>query len=266
LPDTIALIGLPVSFHSSYLSGSARAPDAIRAALRCESTNMWTESGIDLGCGSILADAGDRAITASGFREEIDAEVARLLKSRFRPVCLGGDHSISYPILRAIHREHGAVQLLQLDAHPDLYDNFENNPYSHASPFARIMEEGLAARLVQAGIRAANRHQRAQAERFSVEMFEMRDWRGAPEFRFTGPLYISLDLDVLDPAFAPGVSHPEPGGLSTRQIIEILQSIGAPIVGADIVELNPDRDPLGITAMAGAKLLKEIAARMIENG
>jgi len=82
---------------------------------------------------------------------------------------------------------------------------------------------------------------------------------------FKGPVYLSLDMDVLDPAFAPGVSHHEPGGLSTRDVIRLIQGLHAPLVGADIVEFNPQRDPLGITAMAAAKLLKEIAARMLQS-
>nr|NIV28320.1 agmatinase [Anaerolineae bacterium] len=152
-----------------------------------------------------------------------------------------------------------------LDAHPDLYDEIEGNRYSHGCPFARIMEESLVTRLVQVGIRTMNPHQRAQAERFGVEVHEMRDWRPGTAFDFGGPVYLSLDLDVLDPAFAPGTSHHEPGGLSTREVLELIQNLRAPIVGADIVELNPKRDPLGITAMAAAKLLKEVVAGMVES-
>jgi arginase family enzyme len=152
---------------------------------------------------------------------------------------------------------------LHLDAHPDLYDELEGNRYSHACPFARIMEEDLVVRLVQVGIRTMNPHQRAQAERFGVEVIEMRDWPPGPVFDFDGPVYLSLDLDVLDPAFAPGTSHHEPGGLSTREVLGLVQNLRAPIVGADIVELNPVRDPVGITAMAAAKLMKEVLALML---
>ena len=137
-----------------------------------------------------------------------------------------------------------------------------SNRYS--LPFARILEEGLVQRLVQVGIRTATGHQREQAARFRVEMHEMRDLHDLQRFVFDSPVYISFDVDALDPAFAPGVSHPEPGGLSTRQALEVIQRVGAPIVGADIVELNPVRDPSGLTAMVCAKLLKEILARMLE--
>ena len=122
----------------------------------------------------------------------------------------------------------------------------------------------MASRLIQVGIRTMNPHQQAQAERFGVEVIDMRAWQPGLQVNLHGPVYLTLDLDVLDPAFAPGVSHHEPGGLSTRDVIRLVQGLRAPIVGADIVELNPGRDPIGITAMAAAKLLKEIAGSMLE--
>jgi arginase len=91
----------------------------------------------------------------------------------------------------------------------------------------------------------------------------MRQWDPGLKLEFEGPLYLSLDLDVLDPAFAPGISHREPGGLSTRELLGLLQGLQGPIVGADIVELNPERDPMGIATIAAAKLLKEIVACML---
>jgi arginase len=155
------------------------------------------------------------------------------------------------------------LSILHFDAHPDLYDEYQGNPFSHACPLARILESGLAHRVVQIGIRASNREQRERQERFGVEVYEMKNWRGPVELEFDSPLYITVDLDGLDPAFAPGVSHHEPGGLSTRDLINTIQAVRAEIVGADIVELNPDRDPLGITAMVCAKLIKEIAAKIL---
>jgi arginase family enzyme len=126
------------------------------------------------------------------------------------------------------------------------------------------MEEKLAARIVQVGIRTANAHQREQARRFGVDMVDMKVWEGGRKPKAGWPTYISLDLDGLDPAFAPGVSHPEPGGLSVRDVLNVIQQLPGPIVGADIVELNPSRDVNGITAMVAAKFVKEIASRMIE--
>jgi arginase family enzyme len=155
--------------------------------------------------------------------------------------------------------------VLHLDAHADLYEDFEGDRYSHACPFARVMEEGLAGRLVQVGIRTLNRHQRAQADRYGVEVIDMRAWSAGVRPELGGPVYLSLDLDALDPAFAPGVSHWEPGGLSVREVITLIQGIGGRLVGADIVEYNPARDPTGVTAAVAAKLVKEIASRMVED-
>ena len=127
------------------------------------------------------------------------------------------------------------------------------------------MEDNLAVRLIQAGIRTANTHQREQAEKFGMNI---PDFSVSPDEVVSGledPLYISLDLDVLDPAFAPGVSHYEPGGLSTRQVLDIIHRIDVRIVGADIVEYNPSRDINGLTAMTAAKFVKEIGSMMINN-
>jgi agmatinase len=188
-------------------------------------------------------------------------------------LAVGGDHSISYPLVAAHAQVHEPPSILHLDAHGDLYDSLDGNRYSHACPFARIMEGGHARFLFQAGVRALTDHQREQAGRFGVRVLEMRDTspesvlkglaESLPPQSLSGGLYLSLDLDVLDPAFAPGVSHHEPGGLSTRDLITIIQDLPVPLLGADIVELNPLRDPSGITSMAAAKLLKEILAKML---
>ncbi len=178
-------------------------------------------------------------------------------------VTLGGDHSISYPLVRSHARVHSGLTILHLDAHPDLYDELDGSRLSHGCPFARVMEEGLAARMVSLGIRTANPHQREQAKRFGVETFGPTDDLTAVLASLAPPLYLSLDLDVLDPAFAPGISHYEPGGLSTRQVLDIIHALPCPLTGADIVELNPDRDIHGMTAMVAAKLLKEIVAGML---
>ena len=177
---------------------------------------------------------------------------------------MGGDHSITYPIIRSYAKHYNNLSILQLDAHPDLYDELDDNRFSHACPFARIMEENLIKRLVQAGIRTMTGHQSEQAQRFGVEVIEMKEINKAKEISFNGPVYLSLDMDCLDPAFAPGVSHYEPGGMSTRRLLGIIQNLKGKLVGADIVEYNPKRDPQGITAMVAAKLLKEIIARMLQ--
>ena len=186
------------------------------------------------------------------------------LENGGRLICLGGDHSVAYPILAAYSRAHEKLTVVQVDAHPDLYDEFEGDPYSHACPFARVMETGRVKRLVQLGIRAANRHQREQAERFGVEIVPRTGWHDLAALELEPPVYLSLDLDGLDPAFAPGVAHPEPGGLTTREALEIVWHLPG-LVGADVVELNPRLDPGGVTAGLAAKLVKELAGRMLES-
>ena len=166
-------------------------------------------------------------------------------------------------MIRGLRPHYPRLGILHLDAHPDLYDEFQGDRYSHACPFARIMEEGLADRLVQVGIRTMTGHQREQAQRFGVEVIEMRSWREGTPIRFDSPVYLSLDLDVLEPGLAPGVSHREPGGLTVRQVLGIIQSLEAPLAGADVVEFNPLNDSTGLTAAVAAKLVKEIAARML---
>src|SRR5437870_7922947 len=131
---------------------------------------------------------------------------------------------------------------------------------SYASPFARITEQGHARHLAQFGIRTLNRHCRAQAERFGVQIIEMRDFAPDRVPIPEAPLYISIDLDGFDPAFAPGVAHHEPGGPSVREFLQVLKRVPGGIVGADIVELNPARDLNGITATLAAKLVKELAS------
>jgi arginase len=263
-PGMVAILGIPFDENSSFMAGAALAPSRIREVLHWGESNLSAENGLDLGAEPRLQDLGDLDLTAgSGAGQQIEAAVAALLACDVHVLCLGGDHAITYPILRAYAARYGPLNILQLDAHPDLYDEFQGNRYSHACPFARIMEERLASRLVQVGIRTMNPHQRAQAERFGVEVIDMRQWRPGLAVGLDGPMYLSLDMDVLDPAFAPGVSHHEPGGLSTRELLHLVHSLRGPIVGADIVEFNPQRDPVGITAKAAAKLLKEIAACML---
>jgi agmatinase len=262
----VCLLGVPWDEHSSHLRGPALAPAVIRSALRSPSSNPSTESGLDLGDEPRLQDAGDLEIPPGPTAvEAIEGGVGRLLDQGRRVLALGGDHAVAYPAVRAHARRHEGLTLVQLDAHPDLYDEFEGDRLSNACPFARIMEEGRVRRLVQVGIRTMNAPQRTQAERFDVEVIDMRSWHPEVSVAAEGPIYVSLDLDVLDPAFAPGVSHPEPGGLSTRDVIDVLQRLPGPLVGADLVELNPTRDPAGTTAMVAAKLAKELLDRLLSD-
>jgi arginase len=260
LRNGFVLVGMPTDCNSSFLRGSARAPQAIRATLLSGASNLTSESGVALDAPGAMVDTGDLALTETEGDFRVIESAIRALDRPF--VALGGDHSITYPILRGLAGRVPQVGILHFDAHPDLYDSFEGNRHSHASPFARIMEERLAERLVQVGIRTANAHQREQAQRFGVVTVGMEGFDAAAVPIPDGPLYISIDLDALDPAFAPGVSHPEPGGLSVREVLAVLRRVRGPVVGADVVELNPDRDAQRLTAVVAAKLVKELGALM----
>lgn len=256
----VCLAGLPFDKKSSFLQGTALAPNRIREALHNGSMNWFTELGINLDDEKRLTDVGDLTIQ---HYMDIETQVARLLEAGNRLLCLGGDHSVTYPIIKAHSHFYRDIHILHIDAHADLYDVFEGDKYSHACPFARIMENKLASRLVQVGIRTLTSHQRTQADRFGVEIIEMKAIQQLNTLTFTQPIYISLDLDAFDPAFAPGVSHHEPGGLTTREVINLIHRINVPIVGADIVEFNPHRDIGGITAALAAKMIKEITGKML---
>jgi arginase len=264
--NDVALVGVPFDAYSSQLKGAAKAPKLIRDTIYGGFANLTSELGVDLkdhthvkNIGDIVWTQDDEAFSA------IERAISAISSKRAKPLVLGGDHSITYPILKSLAKNYDNITIVHCDAHPDLYDSFAGNPYSHASPFARIMENKLASRLVQVGIRTLNKHQREQAERFNVEIHEMRNWQGPEQIKLSGPVYISIDLDALDPAFAPGVSHQEPGGLSVRQLLAVIQSIDAPIIGADIVEYNPVRDLNNITAMVAMKIYKEVCGKMLTN-
>ncbi|XP_057826558.1 arginase 1, mitochondrial isoform X2 [Cryptomeria japonica] len=277
---TSCLLGVPLGHNSSFLQGPAFAPPRIREAIWCGSTNSASEKGKELKDPKVLTDVGD--VPVQEMRDcGIDDE--RLMKTisdsvkfvmeeaPLRPLVLGGDHSISYPVVRAVTEYLGGpVDILHFDAHPDIYHAFEGNKYSHASSFARIMEGGHARRLLQVGIRSITKEGRDQGKRFGVEQFEMHSFTKDREFLENLKLgegvkgvYVSIDCDCLDPAFAPGVSHIEPGGLSFRDVMNILQNLQGDIVAGDVVEFNPQRDTVdGMTAMVAAKLVRELTAKM----
>src|ERR1700690_326532 len=173
-PSKPTLLGIPFDANSSYLRGAAGAPLLSREAFRCDSSNSSTESGIELDSESV-SDAGDLELPDDGAFTVIESAIGELLDEGKAPVSLGGDHSITYPILRAFGKRFADLTIVHFDAHPDLYDEFQGNRHSHACPFARVMEEGLAKRLIQLGIRTMNAHQRKQADRFGVEVVEMRE-------------------------------------------------------------------------------------------
>lgn len=264
---TIALVGLPSDSNSSFERGPALAPAAIRSALWSDRGNLACENGMEVGQDFKLTDRGDLPLRETAEDDAlIRAAIGDVLGAGAVPLALGGDHAMTHPVVQAVHAHRGPLTILHFDAHPDLYADFEGNPRSHASPFARIMEGGLARRLVQVGIRTLNRHCREQAERYGVEIVPLADFTPAAVPVLEGPLYISIDLDGIDPSEAPGLSHPEPGGLTVREVLAVLRRQTAPVVGADIVELNPRFDQNERTAILAAKLVREVAALIARNG
>jgi len=261
----VSLLGIPHDENSSFTKGAAEAPPLIRRELYSDAYSTWSETGVDLGADGRLVDHGDiRFDSAADPWDLIERDVGRALESGDPLISLGGDHAVTHPIMRAVRRRHPSLTILHIDAHPDIYHAYQGNPRSHTSPFARIMEERLADRLIQVGLRTVNDHHRDQFKRFGVEVIEAGRWSANLRIELTTPVYLSVDMDGLDPAYAPGVSHREPGGPSPRQVIDLIHTIGRPIVAADIVEYNPRCDIANMTATVAAKLLKEIAGMMVK--
>jgi len=261
----ISLLGVALDANSSHLLGPAEGPAAIREALHSNSHNHCTEAAVpvldhldDVGDVAVANDKG--SITDADL---ITAAVSHQLDAGRQIITLGGDHSITYPILRAFKSHHDHLTVVHIDAHPDIYHDLDNNPLSHGSPFARALEDGCMTTLVQLGIRTSTPHQLEQVKRWGVTVVSPRQLAGFDVSALPGPIYLSIDLDGLDPSVAPGVSHHEPGGLTMREVLDIIDALPGPVVGADVVELNPCRDMVGMTAMVAAKLVKEIAGAML---
>ncbi|WP_405412634.1 agmatinase [Maribacter sp. Asnod1-A12] len=257
----IVIQGINWDAKSSFQQGPAKAPDLIRKALYSNSMNLYTELGVSIE-NDAITDKGDFTINDYF---DIETITKNNLDAGSKLLSLGGDHSVTFPIIKAFNEYYPKLDILHIDAHADLYHEYEGDPYSHACPFARIMENGFAVKLVQVGIRTLNPHQANQAKKYDVDVHEMRnlDLNAIP--KFNNPLYISLDMDGFDPAFAPGVSHHEPGGLSSRQVLDLIHSIDTEVVGADIVEYNPNRDFHDMTAYLAAKMMKELLGKLMGN-
>lgn len=261
----ISIIKMPTEINSSFISGTSKAPQIIKNEFNSEATNKFSENGVNL-------EGMDNWVNLENLNIDDQGKAFKSIKSAIQNeltndkycISIGGDHSITYPIISAYGQILPKMNIVHFDAHPDLYENFDDNPFSHASPFARIMENNLARSLTQIGIRTMNDHQQYQAIRYDVNVITMAQFSNDLKLKFVDPIYISIDLDGLDPAYAPGVSHPEPGGLSTREVIDIISNIDGKVIGADIVEYNPDRDINNITAVTAAKLLKELMGKIMK--
>lgn len=269
----VAIAGVPFDTGTSYRPGARFGPRQIRdqsALIRpynpALEVNPFTRRRI--------ADYGDLPVNPLSIEDSfrrIETGIRTLLDAGVIPLSVGGDHSILLPILRAIHATHGPVGLIQLDAHSDTWDQYWGIKYCHGTPVRRAIEEGLLApgRILQVGLRGqlygADDLDYARANRIMMVTADEFHARGVATLkrhlpRFRGrPTYLSLDIDVVDPAFAPGTGTPQVGGLSSAQILALVRSLaGIRFVGADVVEVSPPFDSAGITSLLAANLLHEI--------
>lgn len=262
-PSKVITFGIPVDANSSHTPGAAMAPWEIKRMLFPDAGNVYSEDGVDLSDPKDFASAGVLQYEEKTWFEDIEKSARIMAEFKRKPIFIGGDHSITFPILSGLAKHHKDLTVLHIDAHPDLYDEYQGNKFSHASPFARIMENKLVKRLIQIGVRSMTPDQRAQVKKFGVECHEMKNWMGYEDLKLEGPVYMSIDLDGLDPTFAPGVSHPVPGGLLTREVLDLIHGAGPGLIGADVVEYNPTRDINGMTANVAAYFVRELAGAML---
>jgi agmatinase len=259
-PDTV-ILGVPYDALSTNRKGAALAPAAIREASSSRSLNPCTEEGHSLLEITRLADRGDLTLPDAPEKvaREIQKAVADILATGATPILLGGDHSITPPAVKALSEACGKIDILFIDAHPDVYESYRGSPYTHASTAYRITQEVDFGRFVQVGIRMPAKGHLEKARELSIQVITAYHLVTPDELRFENPLYLTLDMDCLDPAFAPGVGNPVPGGLSTRELLDVLKSISGRIAAADIVEFVPQFDVSEITATAAARFVIEIA-------
>jgi guanidinobutyrase len=270
----VAFVGVPFDIGTSNRPGARLAPRQMRDESRMlRPYNMATRAApFD---SLRVADAGDVAINTFNLLKSItiiEAHFDALLATGATPLTMGGDHTIVLPILRALCRKYGPLGLVHVDAHADINDEMFGEKITHGTPFRRAVEEGLlnTRRVVQIGLRgtgyAADDFDWPRQQGFRVVqaeecwykslaplMAEVRQQLGA------GPVYLSFDIDGIDPAFAPGTGTVEVGGLTVPQALEIIRGCsGLAVVGGDLVEVSPPYDTSGNTALLGASLLFEM--------
>jgi agmatinase len=270
----VALLGIPFDSGVSYRPGARFGPAAVRAGSKllrpynpALDVQPWAQQQV--------ADAGDLAVNPFDIGEaigQIEAGASLALGSAARLIALGGDHTVALPLLRATAARHGPVALVHFDAHLDTWDTYFGAPYTHGTPFRRAVEEGLLAldSSAHVGVRgplysSADLIEDAGLGFATVSTAEVAR-RGVDEavdrIRTrvgSRPVYLSVDIDVLDPAHAPGTGTPEPGGLTSRELQFILRGLdGLRLVGGDVVEVSPPYDHAELTALAAANVAYEM--------
>lgn len=267
-------VGVPFDLGTSNRSGARFGPRQVRSeSVLLRPYNMATRAApFD---SLQMADIGDVATNAYNIFDSIDRIATAydaIIANGCRPITLGGDHTIAWPILRAMHKRYGPIGVVHVDAHADVNDTMGGEKIAHGTPFRRAVEEGLldCDRVVQIGLRGTGYHAddfdwcRQQGFRV-VQAEECWHKRLVPLMKEVvervgnGPVYLSFDIDGLDPSFAPGTGTPEIGGLTTIQALEIIRGCwGLNLVGCDLVEVSPPYDTSGNTALTAAYLLFEM--------
>lgn len=272
----VALLGVPYDGGASYRPGARFGPRAVRdqsSLIRPWNPVLKVHPFDRLR----VADCGDVDVVPISIERTFEAvtrRVEHLTAAGAAPVTVGGDHSVTLPILRALARRHGPVGVVHFDAHPDTWDEYFGSKFFHGTPFRRAVEEGLVdpQRMVQIGIRGPLYgaedfafHERHGIEVFRIEALKEQGtaWVAARLARLRGgPVYCSFDIDAVDPAYAPGTGTPEVGGLTSYEALTLVRALaGLSLVGADVVEVAPIYDGPGqITALLAANLLFELVS------
>jgi agmatinase len=269
----IAIIGVPFDGATTYRPGPRFGPRHVRA--QSAIIRPWNPIlKLSPFAKHRVADFGDLPVNPLSIEDtfrRIEQGITPVLDAGARCLCVGGDHSISLPILRAVAKKHGPVCLIQFDAHNDLWDEYFGSKYSHGTPFRRAFEEGLLqdGGVLQVGLRgqvyAEDDFDFAHAHKVRMVTAEEFHAKGmAPVQRHLKafrrkPVYVTLDIDSVDPAFAPGTGTPQVGGFSSAQILELVRALrGLNIVGADLVEVSPPYDNGELTSLLAANLLFEL--------
>ncbi|MFY9558633.1 MAG: agmatinase [Terriglobales bacterium] len=269
----IALIGIPFDGGATYRSGPRFGPRHVRAQ-SCMIRPWNPVLNVDPFSRWRVADYGDLSVNPLSLDDtfgRITSQLNDVLGEGARALCVGGDHSILLPILRSVHKKFGPVALVQCDAHNDTWGGYFGSPHSHGTPVRRAVEEGLLIEgsVLQVGLRgqvySKDDFAFGRKHKFSVVTVEEFHRNGLAPVekvlkRIRGkPVYLTLDIDVVDPAFAPGTGTPQVGGLSSFQILELVRCLkGQSLVGADLVEVSPPYDNSEITSLLAANLLYEM--------
>ena len=274
----IAVVGIPFDGGTSYRPGARFGPAAVRQGSRLLRPYHPALGSLPFELAQVV-DAGDIACTPFSTEEavtEIERGADALLAGGGRLVAVGGDHTVALPLLRATARRYGPLALVHFDAHLDTWDSYFGQRYAHGTPFRRAWEEGLLRRdrSVHVGLRGPLYAETDLVEDAGMGFAQITTEQVAQLGVATvvehvlarvgdAPLYVSVDIDVLDPAHAPGTGTPEAGGLTSRELLALVRALhAASVVGADIVEVSPAYDHAEITAIAAAHVLYDLVTLM----